>query len=274
LALRLPLALVGLAAVPLLWEMTPPPVAAAAPAPAPTTVITAESAAAKPVDPATAYYSLGAPKGQKAEPAPADAGAGSPHRLPRRTDGVQFDWDKPTKSVRLAIDQNKARVLGFSSQDIAAFLNNAVSGVTVTNYRDGDKLIDVVVRGVPAERAALSSLKDLAIPSKNGKAVPITQVAEISYGQEDGLVWRRNRLPTITVRADVRGDAQGPDVTNAIDPKLATLRAGLPLGYRIEVGGAIEDSAKGQKSIVAGVPLHQRDALGEQHAEVAPVHQR
>ena len=176
-------------------------------------------------------------------------------REDRDTDSVQFDWDEPTKVVRLAIDQNKARVLGFSSQDIAAFLNSAVSGVTVTNYRDGDKLIDVVVRGVPAERAALSSLKDLAIPSKNGKAVPITQIADIRYEQEEGIVWRRNRLPTITVRADLKGDAQGPDVTSRIEPRLDGVRAQLPLGYRIEIGGAIEDSAKGQRSIAAGVPL-------------------
>ncbi len=141
-------------------------------------------------------------------------------REDRDTDSVQFDWDEPTKVVRLAIDQNKARVLGFSSQDVAVFLNSAVSGVTVTNYRDGDKLIDVVVRGVPAERAALSSLKDLALPSKNGKAVPITQIADIRYEQEEGIVWRRNRLPTITVRADLKGDAQGPDVTSRIEPRL------------------------------------------------------
>jgi len=171
------------------------------------------------------------------------------------TDSVQFDWDEPTKAVRLAIDQNKARVLGFTSQDIAAFLNSAVSGVTVTSFREGDKQIDVVIRGVAAERAALSSLKDVAMPSKNGKAVPITQFAEIRYEQEEGIVWRRNRLPTITVRADLRGDAQGPDVTNRINPQLDAVRAQLPLGYRVEIGGAIEDSTKGQRSIAAGVPL-------------------
>ena len=171
------------------------------------------------------------------------------------TDNVQFDWDEPTKAVRLAIDQNKARVLGFSSQDIATFLNNAISGVTVTSYREGDKQIDVVVRGARAERAALSSLGDLAIPSRNGKAVPITQLAEITYAQEEGIVWRRNRLPTITVRADLKGDAQGPDVTSRIDPRLDSLRHALPLGYRIEMGGAIEDSTRGQRSIVAGIPL-------------------
>ena len=168
---------------------------------------------------------------------------------------AQYDSDEPTKVIRLAIDQNKARVLGFSAQDVATFLNSAVSGVTGTSYRDGDKLIDVVVRGVPAERAALSSLKDLAIPSKNGKAVPITQIADIRYEQEEGIVWRRNRLPTITVRADLKGNAQGPDVASRIEPRLDRVRAQLPLGYRIEIGGAVEDSAKGQRSIAAGVPL-------------------
>ncbi|NDP41625.1 MAG: efflux RND transporter permease subunit [Aromatoleum sp.] len=168
---------------------------------------------------------------------------------------VQFDWDEPTKAVRLEIDQNKARVLGFSTQDIAAFLNNSVSGLTVTTYRERDKQIDVVLRGAVNERVALSQLKDLAIPSKNGKAVPITQLANIRYELEEGIVWRRDRLPTITVRSDLKGDAQGPDVANRIAPQLDAVRAKLPLGYRIELGGAIEDSAKGQRSISAGAPL-------------------
>ena len=168
---------------------------------------------------------------------------------------VQFDWDEPTKVIRLAIDQNKARLLGVSSQDIAAFLNNSLSGINVTYFRERDKQIEVVLRGVAEERAKMSFLKDLALPSKNGKAIPITQIAEVRYELEEGIVWRRNRLPTITVRADINGDAQGPDVTNRISPKLDALRAALPLGYRIEVGGAFEDSARGQRSIAAGVPL-------------------
>jgi multidrug efflux pump len=171
------------------------------------------------------------------------------------TQDVQFDWNEPTKAVRLVIDQEKARLLGFSSQDIAAYLNNAVSGTTVTHYREGDRLIDVVVRGSPDERARLSLLQDVAIPSRNGKAVPITQLAELRYELEEGIVWRRNRLPTITVRSDLKGNAQGPDVTRRLDPQLDAVRAKLPLGYRIEVGGAVEDSARGQRSIVAGVPL-------------------
>ena len=168
---------------------------------------------------------------------------------------VQFDWDEPSKVIRVAIDQNKARVLGLSSQELAAFLNNSLSGFTVTYYRERDRQIEVLLRGAADERAKMSFLKDLAIPARNGRAVPITQVADIRYELEDGIVWRRNRLPTITVRADVRGDAQGPDVAQRIDRSLASLRADLPLGYRIELGGAIEDSGKGQRSIVAGIPL-------------------
>ena len=125
----------------------------------------------------------------------------------------------------------------------------------MTYVRERDKQIEVLLRGAPAERAKLSFLKDLALPSRNGKAVSITQIADIRYEQEDGIIWRRDRLPTVTVRGDVVGDAQGPDVTKRIDPRLDALRASLPLGYRIEIGGAIEDSARGQKSIVAGVPL-------------------
>jgi multidrug efflux pump len=130
-----------------------------------------------------------------------------------------------------------------------------VSGLTVTYVRERDKQIEVLLRGAPEERAKLSFLKDLALPSGNGKAVSITQIADIRYEQEDGIIWRRDRLPTVTVRGDVIGDAQGPDVTQRINPRLDALRAELPLGYRIEIGGAIEDSARGQKSIVAGVPL-------------------
>jgi multidrug efflux pump len=168
---------------------------------------------------------------------------------------VQFDWEEPSKVIRVAIDQNKARVLGLSSQDLALFLNNSLSGFSVTYFRERDKQIEVVLRGAADERARMSFLKDLAIPTRGGRAVPITQIADIGYELEDGVIWRRDRLPTITVRADVRGDAQGPDVAARIERDLVVLRTGLPLGYRIEKGGAIEDSQKAQKSIVAGIPL-------------------
>jgi len=171
------------------------------------------------------------------------------------TRDVQFDWDEPTKVIRLVIDQNKARLLGVSSQDLATFLNSSLSGINVTYFRERDKQIEVLLRGAADERARMSFLKDLSLPSRNGKAVPITQIAEIKYELEEGVVWRRNRLPTVTVRSDVKGSAQGPDVTARLSPRLDALRATLPLGYRIEAGGAFEDSAKGQKSIAAGVPL-------------------
>jgi multidrug efflux pump len=171
------------------------------------------------------------------------------------TSQVQFDWDEPSKTIRVNVDQNKARLLGISSQELATFLNNSLSGYSVTYFRERDRQIEVLLRGASDERAKMSFLKDLAIPSRDGRAIPVTQIASIEYGLEDGIVWRRSRLPTITVRADVRGEAQGPDVAKRIDAKLEPLRASLPLGYRLELGGAIEDSARGQKSIVAGMPL-------------------
>ena len=199
-------------------------------------------------------------------------------REDRETASVQFDWDEPSKVIRVAIDQNKARVLGISSQELATFLNNSLSGFSVTYYRERDKQVEVVLRGAADERARMSFLKDLAIPTKSGRAVPITQIADIRYELEDGIVWRRDRLPTITVRSDVRGDAQGPDVAKRIDRELAALRAGLPLGYRVELGGAIEDSTRGQKSIVAGMPLlvdHRAHAADDPAAELLPhVHGR
>ena len=172
-----------------------------------------------------------------------------------QTSQVQFDWDEPSKVIRVAIDQNKARVLGISSQELASFLNNSLSGYSVTYLRERDKQIEVLLRGASDERARISFLKDLAIPSRNGRAVPITQIADIEYELEDGVIWRRNRLPTITVRSDVVGNAQGPDVAKRIETKLSDIRAALPLGYRVELGGAIEDSTRGQRSIAAGMPL-------------------
>jgi multidrug efflux pump len=168
---------------------------------------------------------------------------------------VQFDWDEQTKVIRLDVDQAKARLLGVSSQDVATFLQTAINGLSVTQYRERDQSIEVVMRGAAAERAQLSLLADLTMPTRSGKSVPITQIARISYELEDGVVWRRDRLPTITVRANVYGDIQAPTVTAQIEPKLAPLRAELPFGYRIDTGGAVEDSARGQASVNAGMPL-------------------
>ena len=174
---------------------------------------------------------------------------------PRTTD-VQYDWDGPaSKAVHLEVDQEKARLLGVSSADLAAFLNMSLDGYTATDYREGDKLIAVDLRAPAAERANLSNLDNLMVPTAAGKAVPLSQIAKLSYGMEYGVVWERDRLPTITVRADILGDAQGIDVTKAVDAKLKDLKASLPLGYRIEVGGAVENSAKAQASINVQMPV-------------------
>ncbi len=168
---------------------------------------------------------------------------------------VQFDWDEKAKVIKVDIDQEKVRLLGLSSQDLSTFLNTSLNGLTVTYYRERDKLIEVLMRGAGDERAKLSYLQDLALPTRAGKSVPLSQIATISYGFEDGIVWRRNRLPTITVRANVYGNIQAPAVTAEIEPKLAAIRASLPPGYLLETGGAVEDSTRGQKSVAAGFPL-------------------
>jgi multidrug efflux pump len=174
---------------------------------------------------------------------------------PSTTD-VQYDWDGPaSKTVRLQVDQEKARLLGVSSSELAQFIDMSLSGDTATYYREGDKLIAVDLRAPPAERANLDNLSGLMIPTAAGKSVPLSQIAKPVYDLEYGVIWERDRQPTVTVRADTMGGAQGIDVTNAIDARLADLRAQLPLGYRIEVGGAVENNVKAQASINVEMPV-------------------
>jgi multidrug efflux pump subunit AcrB len=168
---------------------------------------------------------------------------------------VNFDWNEMGKAIRIDIDQDRARALGISSQELATFLDAMLTGVAVTQMREGDQLIDVVARAVGDERAAIGSLADINIHTRSGRYVPLAQLATISYGLEDGLIARRNRLPTVSVRADIRDHMQAPEVTAQIDPQLDPLRAGLPPGFRIEAGGATEESAKGENSIKAVMPL-------------------
>jgi multidrug efflux pump len=172
------------------------------------------------------------------------------------TANVQFDWDELSKVVRVEIDQNKARLLGVSSQELATFLQTSLSGVPATYFRERDKLIEIQVRGDKAERARLSLLESLAVPTKTGKAVPLTQFGTVTYGFEEGVIWRRDRLPTITVRGDIlKAGVQPATVVAQTKDELDKLRATLPPGHRIDVGGAVEESAKGQASINAGMPL-------------------
>ncbi|PMS11681.1 efflux RND transporter permease subunit [Trinickia caryophylli] len=176
-------------------------------------------------------------------------------RADARTRNVQFDWDEPAeRSISFEIDQNKARQLGVSSQDVSSFLAMTLSGYTVTQYRERDKLIGVELRAPKRERVDPAKLENLAMPTPNG-AVPLGSLGHVRNTLEYGVIWERDRQPTITVQADVRGNAQGIDVTHDIDRALAAERAQLPLGYRIEVGGSVEESAKGQTSINAQMPL-------------------
>jgi multidrug efflux pump len=168
---------------------------------------------------------------------------------------VHLDWEEPSKAVRLVVDQDKARLLGLSSRDIAALLDTSLQGTTVTQLRDGTETIAVVLRGAPAERIHLGLLPDLAIPLGNGHSVPLAQVATAEYGFEPGVIWRRDRLPTVTVRANLYGGVQPAVVVEQLAGDIGALRAALPLGYRLEVGGAVEESAKGGASVAAGVPL-------------------
>jgi multidrug efflux pump len=171
------------------------------------------------------------------------------------TAGVHLDWNELAKVVELDIDQDKARVVGLSTQDLSLVMNSIMSGVTVTQYRERNDLIDVVFRAVPEERLSLEGLRDINVPHPSGRPMPVSQLAKINFGFEEGVIWRRDRLPTINVRADIAGDIQAPVVSKQIEPRLDELRAKLPPGYSITMGGAIEESAKGQSSINAVVPV-------------------
>jgi multidrug efflux pump len=168
---------------------------------------------------------------------------------------VSFDWEEPSKVIRLSIDQNRARVLGISSQELSQFLNTVLSGQAVTSYREADKQIDVIVRGAREERAFVSLLKDLAVPVGGGRRVPLAQIADLTYGFEQGVYWRRDRLPAITVRSDLKDGIQAPVVSGQVNAALEPIRAKLPAGYRIDTGGAVEDARKGQQSIAAVAPV-------------------
>lgn len=169
--------------------------------------------------------------------------------------GVHLDWEEPSKVIRLEIDQDRARVMGISSQELANFLQSSISGSRVTQFREADELIDVVLRGPNEERAQLGLLESLVIPTAAGKRIPLAQIAKLSYGLEEGILWRRNRLPTVTVRGDVYGNIQPPAVTAQVNEELTAIRARLPAGYLLELGGTVEDSARGQRSVIAGVPF-------------------
>ena len=167
---------------------------------------------------------------------------------------VNLDWDEPSKVVRLKIDQDRARTLGVSTADVSHFLTSSLSGLRVSTYREGNELVEILLRGPQDERARLDLLGSLAVPTTNG-SVPLAQIADIEYAFEDGIIWHRNRLPTVTVRADIHDGLTPPTVVAQILPTLERIRSELPQGYLLETGGTVEDSARGQDSIKAGLPL-------------------
>ena len=168
---------------------------------------------------------------------------------------VQKDWDEASKVVKVHVDAEKARLLGLSAQDVANFLNTSVNGQNISELREGTETIQITVRGAHAEREHLSLLSELMLPTGNGRGVPLTQVATLEYSFEPGIVWRRDRVPTVSVRGNLYGSVQPATVTAQLEPEIAKLRAKLPLGYHIDVGGSVEESAKGGKSVAAGMPL-------------------
>ncbi|MCY6413068.1 efflux RND transporter permease subunit [Acinetobacter sp. VNH17] len=171
------------------------------------------------------------------------------------TTNVHLDWGEPSKIIAIEIDQDRARQMGVSSVDLANFLNASVTGAVMNQYREKRELIEIRLRGDKTERAEVASLASLAVPTSKGTTVPLAQIAKIESRFEEGLIWHRNRLPTITVRADIRTHLQPATVVQQLSEKMQSLRADLPNGYLLEVGGTVEESAKGQNSVNAGMPL-------------------
>jgi len=167
---------------------------------------------------------------------------------------VNFDWFEPARQVRIQIDQNEARLLGLSSQALAGVLNTVISGSAVTQVRDDIYLVDVVMRATDEQRVSLETLRSIQVPLPNGRTVPLSQFATFAYDQEQPLVWRRDRVPTLTVQADVKTGVLPETVVDALAPSIAELSKTLPRPYQIVVGGVVEDSAKAQASVIAVVP--------------------
>ncbi|AOF84626.1 acrB/AcrD/AcrF family protein [Hydrogenophaga sp. RAC07] len=173
--------------------------------------------------------------------------------------GVNDNWNESVKRLRLEVDQAKARALGVSSQSIAQAARTLLSGSTVGQYRDGDKLIDIVLRQPLDERSAISDLANANLPTSNGKSIPLLQIARPVFDWEAGVLWRENRDYAITVQGDVVEGLQGATVTAELQPVLKKISDGWASqglsDYRIEVAGAVAESSKGSSSIAVGIPL-------------------
>jgi multidrug efflux pump subunit AcrB len=171
------------------------------------------------------------------------------------TRGVNDNWNESVKVLRLEVDQAKARALGVTSQSIAQASRTMLAGTPVGQFREGDKLIDIVLRQPLDERNALSDLGNAYLPTASGRAIPFTQIAKPVFNWEPGVMWREGRSYAITVQSDIVEGLQGATVTNELLPQLRALEAKWPPGYKIQVAGAVEESSKGSSSIVVGVPI-------------------
>jgi multidrug efflux pump subunit AcrB len=168
---------------------------------------------------------------------------------------VNFDWIEPTRQVRILVDQDEARLLGLSSQALASVLNTVITGTPITQVRDDIYLVDVVVRATDEQRASLATLRSLQVPLPSGRTVALGQFATFEYVQDYPLVWRRDRVPTLTVQADVLPGTLPETVTNALSSPVDALAKSLPRSYQIALGGTVEESQKSQASVVAVVPV-------------------
>ena len=169
--------------------------------------------------------------------------------------GVNDNWNQSIKSIRLVVDQDKARALGVSTQSIAQSSRVRNTGNTVAQYREGDRLIDIVLTAPLSERETLEDLASAYVPTASGRMIPVSQVAKPQLVWEPGVLWREGREFAITVQADVRDGVQGPTVSKGLWPAMQALQAEMPPGYRVQMGGTAEESSKGQGSIFANVPV-------------------
>jgi multidrug efflux pump subunit AcrB len=176
-------------------------------------------------------------------------------RASPNTRGTNDNWNESVKVLRLEVDQSKARALGVTSQSIAQASRTILAGNTVGQFREADKLIDIVLRQPLDERNAISDIANAYLPTASGKSIPLTQIAKPVFTWEPGVMWRENRDYAITVQSDIVEGLQGATVTDELLPRLQALEAKWPLGYKIQVAGAVEESSKGTSSISAGVPI-------------------
>lgn len=172
-----------------------------------------------------------------------------------RIQKINYDWMEPERTIQIHVDQDQARLLGLSSQQVSQAINAIVSGGTVTQVRDDIYLINVVMRAKAEERMSLSTIRTLQLPLPGGKSVPLSQVAQVEYGLESPLMWRRDRRPTLTVKADVTPGVMPASVVQSLSAPIQEIATSLPAGYRIDIGGSVEESTKSQASVIAVAPI-------------------